>query len=114
MLRIREGAGITIFRQIVLSHSTESFRRGTLLCFRKIWVSKNFMPKRGLSHFSIENLVSHSTENFVGEPLCVSQNFWYRKDYWIRRGREGISRFSVENFWSHSAENLQEEPLVRH
>ena len=33
MLGIREGAGITIFRQNCLSHSTETFRRGTLLCY---------------------------------------------------------------------------------
>ena len=101
ILGIREGAGITIFRQncfcltvpnrfaeetfcavfqeisdsekvyrwggggasrffveIVLSHSTQTFRRGTLLCFRKFRVSKNFMPKRGTSRFSIEKLFS--------------------------------------------------------
>ena len=45
-----------------LSHSTESFRRGTLLCFRKIRVSKNFMPKREKSRFSTENLLSHNAE----------------------------------------------------
>ena len=33
--------------QIVLSHSAESFRRGTLPCFRKFRLSKKFMPKRG-------------------------------------------------------------------
>ena len=47
-LAIREGASITIFRQTVLSCSTESFRRGTLLCFRKFWVSKNIRLTVGL------------------------------------------------------------------
>ena len=31
----------------LLSHSTEKLRRGTLLCFTKILVSKKFMDKRG-------------------------------------------------------------------
>ena len=38
-------------------HSVENFRRGTRLCFRKVRVSKNFMPERGISQFSIENFV---------------------------------------------------------
>ena len=33
--------------KIFLSHSTEKLRRGTLLCFRKILVSKIFLHKRG-------------------------------------------------------------------
>ena len=32
--------------KIVLSHSTESIRRETLLCFRDFRVSKNFLDKR--------------------------------------------------------------------
>ena len=32
-----------------------------MLCFRKLSVTKNFMDQRGLSGFSIENLLSHST-----------------------------------------------------
>ena len=31
----------------LLSHSTEKLRKGTLLCFRKILVSKNFLDKKG-------------------------------------------------------------------
>ena len=34
------------------------FRRGTLLCFWKIGITKNLMPKRRTSRFSIENLLS--------------------------------------------------------
>ena len=45
-LATREGLTISIFRQIVFSHSTETFRRGILLCFKKFLVSKKFMDKR--------------------------------------------------------------------
>ena len=45
-LAIREAASITIFRRIILPHSTESFRRGILPCSRKFRVSKKFMPKK--------------------------------------------------------------------
>ena len=40
MVGIRGGASITIFRRIVLSHSSESSRRGILLCFRMSRVPK--------------------------------------------------------------------------
>ena len=33
----------------LLSHITEKLRKGTLRCFKKFGVSKNFMHKRGLS-----------------------------------------------------------------
>ena len=46
MLGIREEAGITIFRQKCFVLQYRIIRRGTLLCFRKIRVSKNFMRKR--------------------------------------------------------------------
>ena len=103
-VRDKRGGGFTIFCQIVLSHSTESFRRGTSLCFRKIRVSKKFMTKRGLSHFSTENLVSHSTEEFRRGTLlcCVSQSFWFRKNWWIRGwvGGRSITIFCPKFFVS--------------
>ena len=56
----REGASITIFRQIVLSHSTESSPRGIFLCFRKFRVSKKkVMPKKRIYLFFTESLLSH-------------------------------------------------------
>ena len=61
-LATREGASITIFPQIVLSHSTESSRRGILLCFKKSQVSKKSMSKKGISRFSMENLLSHCND----------------------------------------------------
>ena len=45
-----------------LFDSAEIFRRGTLLCFRKFWVLKKFMPQRVMSRFPVEFLLSRSTE----------------------------------------------------
>ena len=82
MLEIREGVGITIFGQNVLSHGTEKFRGGNLQCYRKLRVSKFFIQRKEVSRF-VEKFLSHRTEmkNFVGEPFCVSENFWYQKIY---------------------------------
>ena len=68
----KKRASITIFRQIVLPHSTESFRRGILLCFRKFRISKNIRIKRRISLLSIEELLSHRTRTFRREPISVS------------------------------------------
>ena len=54
----------------LLSHSTKKLRRGTLLCFTKLLVSKKLMDKRGgggregVSRFSVEKfLVSQCRKN---------------------------------------------------
>ena len=76
----REGAGIKIFVKIVLSHSAENFRRETLLCFRKLRVSKNFIPKLGISRFSIEILLSQSTEELRRGTLLFLTSFLVLKN----------------------------------
>ena len=86
MLRIREGAVITIFGQIVLSHSTESFRRGTLLRFRNFRVSKNFMHKKGISRFSSENLLSNCNEKLNRGTLLCFAKFPVAKKFLDKRG----------------------------
>ena len=43
--------GITIFRWKNFVSQFEKFRRGNRLCLTKFRVSKNFMPKRGISRF---------------------------------------------------------------
>ena len=50
----------------LLSHSTKKLRGGTLLCSRKILVSKNVRDKRGgrISQFPVEIFLSHSAEKF--------------------------------------------------
>ena len=58
------GGSITGLRQFFLFHSAKKFRSGTLLCFRFFGVSKKIMPKRGMTRFSVENLLSHGAENF--------------------------------------------------
>ena len=86
-----EGGSITIFRRKFFVSVPKKFRRGTLLCFRKLLVSKNFMDKRGRGSIMIfprKNFVS-VPKKFVGEPFCVSENFWYRKILWIRGGGGG-------------------------
>ena len=60
-VRDKGGRGITIFRQKFFVTVPKNYRE-TLLCFRMFRVLKNFVPKRGVSRFSIENLLSHSTE----------------------------------------------------
>ena len=91
--------GLTIFRQIVLSHNTESFRRGTFLCFRKIRVSKIFMPKRGLSQFSIETLMSHSTEKLRRRTLLCFTNFLVSKKLLDKRAEGGSITIFCQNFF---------------
>ena len=41
------GGSIAIFRRHFFAHSTENLRRGTLLCSRKLLVSKIFRDKKG-------------------------------------------------------------------
>ena len=57
-----------------LSHSAEKFRRGNHLCFRKVWVSKKFIfiPKMGISRFSIENFCLTVPKIFVGASFSAS------------------------------------------
>ena len=65
--------------------STESFRRGTLLCLRQFQVSKIFMFKREISRFSIENFLSHSTNKLRNgtrlsfTKILVSRNFMNKR-----------------------------------
>ena len=58
------------------SHSSENFRRGTLLCFREFPVSKNFM------HIKILSKIFRLTvpKNFVGEPSYVSVTIFRRNN----------------------------------
>ena len=77
MLGIREGAGITIFRQNCFVSQYRKTRRGTFWCFKKFLVSKYFMVQRDMSRISVENFLSYSTETFRRGTLrcCVSEIF---------------------------------------
>ena len=96
-VRDKRGARYHDFPSKLFCLSTEKLGRGTLRCFRKFLVSKNFMLQRVMSRFSFESFLSHSTEAFRRSTIlcCVSETFCYRKMLRIReRKRGGVSRFS--------------------
>ena len=84
----------------ILSIGTESFRRRTVLCFRKLRVSKFLMIKNGrVAHFFVDCFSSVTVPKLLlEEPACLPRTFWYRE---LLRKEEGrVSPFSVKNFWS--------------
>ena len=60
------------------SHSTEKFRRGNLHFSEKIFLSKNFMARKGISRLSLETFLSHTTEEIL-RGTFFSENFWIKK-----------------------------------
>ena len=83
----------------LLSHSTETFRRGTLLCFRKFLVSKIVKDKRGLvSRFSVEIGLSHTTETFRRRTLLCFRKIAVSKTLWIRGGEGGSIKIFRRQF----------------
>ena len=90
-----------------LSHSTETFRRGTFLCSvsENFWWRKRLWKRRGeggLSKLSVENFLSQVRKYFVEEPFCAvfRKNFWRRKSLWKRRGRTECRKIPSKNFLS--------------
>ena len=60
----------------LLSHSTEKLRRGTILCFTKLLVSKNLMDKReeqggSITIFCRKVFCLTEPKKFVGERFSV-------------------------------------------
>ena len=105
------GEGEVVLRFTVgslLSHTTESFRRGTLHCFRITLVSKNFMHIMGSGYHDFPSKLCCLTQPkvFVGEPFRVPEYFWYRKTLSItREGYHGPpSKFSCLPVPTHSFE----------
>ena len=62
-----------------LSQSAEKFRWGTLRYIRKVRLSKNFMPKRVISLFSVEFMSRLLPIKLAGEPLCDPGFLGHRK-----------------------------------
>ena len=112
MLGIRQGGSITIFCQKFMSRSTESFRKGALLCFKKFRVSKIVRDKRGGGFHDFPSKLFCLTvpNHFVEEPFCVSKGFGYRKLLGIRE--EWVSRLSVKIVLSHSTESVRRWTLL--
>ena len=89
-VRIIEGAGFTVSVEVVLSQSTRTVGRGTLV-FQNVLVSKKFIYKWWLSQFSIENVLSNGTKNFEGETfLCFIEFLFSKSVRDKRRQRRGI------------------------
>ena len=61
------------------SQGARRFRCGTLRYIRKVRLSKNFMPMRLISLFSVEFFSRILPIKFVGEPLFVSESLGHRK-----------------------------------
>ena len=78
-----------------LSQSAEKFRWGTLRYIRKVRLSKNFMPKRVISLFSVEFMSRLLPIKLAGEPLCDPGFLGHRK---LLCSVGGLSRFSVDFF----------------
>ena len=62
-----------------LAQSAAGFPCRTLRYIRKVPLSKNFMPWRVISLFSVEFMSRLLRIMFVGEPLCVSESLGHRK-----------------------------------
>ena len=76
--------------EFFLSHSTETFRRGTLLCcvsesFR--WPKSVWIRGGGVSRFSVEIFCLAVPKNAVGEPCSLSLISGIEK-VWMRGGGE--------------------------
>ena len=62
------------FPSKLLCFTVPNFRGATILFFRMVGVSKNFMPKKGKSQLSVENLLSHIMEELDGRTfLCFKR-----------------------------------------
>ena len=86
----RGGGALSRFSvKIVLSLSTESFLRETLLCLRKVRNPQNFMPKRGISRLSVESLLSHSAEKLCRGTLLCSTKLLLSKFFLEKRAGGG-------------------------
>ena len=91
------GIGEEVARSSVdnfLSHSTETFRRGTLLCFGNFPISKTFMDKKGAGiTIFCRTFFLWVPKIIVGEPFLISEKFRYRKFSCIRGGGGGYHDF---------------------
>ena len=112
-----------------MSHNDENVHTGTLQCFRKFRVSKNFVQRRGIPRAGDSRMLKmgqfafrkclcikkgyHEIQSnifcltmpriFIQEPFNFFRKFRVSKKFMYKKG---ISRISVGYFLSHSAENL--------
>ena len=70
------------------------------------------MPRRGISRFSIENLLSHNTKKRRRGTLLCFTKFVVWKKFMDNTGGGGVvSRFSVK-FFSHTADKFRSGTLL--
>ena len=81
------------------------------VCFRKFRVSKNFMPQRGISRFSIENLLSHSTEKLRRGTLLCFTKILVSKKFMDKRGGGEYHDFLSKLFCLTVPKNFAGEPF---
>ena len=94
----------------VLSHSTESFRRGTFLGLRKIWYRSISCIRGGCYlEYPSKKFCLTAPNHSVEEVFCVSERFGFRKNIMPKKGK---SRFSTEIMLSHSTEELRRGALL--
>ena len=105
---------VTIFRGILLSHSTETFRRGTFLCC----VSENFRSRKSLwkrsgwgayRYFPSNNFCLKVPKHFVEEPFsAVYQKIaGNEKVYGKEMGKAEYRKFPSKKFLSQVAETIR-------
>ena len=84
---IRGGGSIMFFSRQFFFEQCRKNQQGnpSVLCFRRLLVSKFFMDKKGgISRVSVENFLSDSAEKFRSGTLQCVINFGYRKILCIR------------------------------
>ena len=90
------GGGVSRFSVgIFLSHSAEKHRGGTLLCFRRIGVSKSFLHNRCITIFLRKILVSHCRKTSSGNPFVFQNNSGLETSDAENGGGGEVSQFSV-------------------
>ena len=84
----------------------------SLLCFRKLLVSKNVRNKTvgGYHDFSYKLFCLTVQKQLVEEIFCVAEKNLYRKCYWIRE--EGLFHKFFSNFLSHSTKKIRRRFLL--
>ena len=93
------------FPSKLLCLTVPKFREVTILFFRMLGVSKNFMPKKGNSQLSVENLLSHSTEKHQGRTfLCFKKILVL--EIFLDKGGGRVSGLSVKIFLSHHSPQI--------
>ena len=86
-----------------LSENAENFRWGTLRYIRKVRLSKNFMPKRVISLFSVEFMSRLLPIKLAGEPLCDPGFLGHRKLLCSVGGyRDSPLIFLASQYWKFS------------